>query len=130
MQAQLTGQDFEITTDSPRVQAISYKEPTEWSWDITPTEGGNKKLHLTISALLNVEGETTPRTIESFERTIPVNVTWSQRLAGFVSANLAWLGPSILVPAALWVWLWVWRSRMKRLEQQRPAPPPSQNGQS
>jgi ATP-dependent Zn protease len=104
VQARITGQDFDIEANSPEVQSISYKEPTEWTWDISPTESGKKQLHLTITALFKVEGEEATRQIESFDRTISVNVTWNQRLSGFISTNWQWLWTAILVPIVVYLW--------------------------
>jgi hypothetical protein len=126
MQARLTGQDFEIVANSPEVQAISYKEPTEWTWDISPTESGKKQLHLTITALFEVEGEETTRQIESFDRTISVKVTWNQRLSGFISTNWQWLWTAILVPLVPWLWR-KWKQSQDKHKSMRP---PSQNGHS
>jgi len=122
MQTQLTGQDFEIVANSPEVQAISYKEPTEWTWDVSPTERGKKQLHLTIIAVFKVEGEEATRQIESFDRTITVNVTWNQRLSGFISTNWEWLWTAILVPLVPWLWR-KWKKTWDKGESAHPSSP-------
>jgi hypothetical protein len=122
MEARLTGQDFNIDANSDEIQAISKKEPTRWTWDIEPTEPGEgKKVHLTVSMLVKVEGEMTPRLIESFDKTITVNVTMQQRLAGFAGNNWQWLGSVILVLLAAWAWTG-WRKR--RTNRVTTPPPP------
>ncbi len=110
MQARLTGQDFKIEARSDERQAVSRKDPTIWRWDIEPTEPGEKRLHLTLSALVKVEGESASRQIESFDRAIPVTVPLGQRLSGFVGNNWQWLWTVIALPVVVWVWR-TWKTR-------------------
>jgi hypothetical protein len=132
MEARLTGQDFKIDaiSDSDGIQPITREEPTRWTWDIEPTEPGEgKKVHLTVSVLVKVEGETTPRLIETFNRTIVVNVTMQQRLAGFAGFagnHWEWLWTAILVPLAVWAWP---RWRKRRTNRVTSSPPPVRQDQ-
>ena len=87
----------------PQVQAVSQTVMTEWKWEIEPTKVGPQRLHLTLSALLTVNGERTPRVIRSFEHAIEVHVTWRQNLAGFIGQNWQWLWTAILIPVVGWV---------------------------
>jgi hypothetical protein len=120
MEARLTGSEFEIEATSPETQAITYTQPTDWTWEVTPTEGGeNKKLHLTVTALLRVEGETTPREIRSFSKTLTVNVTVGQRISGFVGTNWQWLWTAILVPVGVWGWK-KWKDRREQRSARTP----------
>jgi hypothetical protein len=43
MQARLTGQDFKIEATSPETQAITFTQPTDWTWDVEPTEGASTR---------------------------------------------------------------------------------------
>ena len=114
MQARLTGSDFEIEATSPETQAITFSQPTDWTWDVAPTEGGeNKKLYLAVTALVRVEGETTPRQIRSFSKTLTVNVTVGQRISGFMGTNWQWLWTAILVPVGVWGWE-KWKDRREQ----------------
>ena len=100
MQAQLTGDGFSITPITPDSQPVSNKGPTEWKWDIRPKGFGSQSLHLSLNALLKVEGESLPRSIKTFDKNIVVQVVWPatviaypqdhwQIFAGSVAALLA-----------------------------------------
>jgi hypothetical protein len=104
MEARLTGPEFDITTITPETQAVSRQVNTEWKWEIKPRRVGTHALHLTLSALVTVDGETTPRTIKTFDRDIVIEITPAQRAAAFIAANWQWLWAAILVPLATWWW--------------------------
>lgn len=104
MEARLSGQNFAITGIVPEVQAVSRDDVTEWKWEIKPKAHGRQFLHLTLSALISVDGETTPRAIRTFDRVIEVEVTLGQRVGAFVKENWQWLWAVILVPLAGWLW--------------------------
>ncbi len=104
MEARLTGPNFEITAIRPEVQAVSRLEVTEWRWEVKPVSEGQHRLHLTLSALLEVEGSTTPRTIQTFDKVIVVDVSFGQRVSTFVSDNWQWLWSALLIPVAGWLW--------------------------
>jgi len=109
MQARLTGDPgFVIQATTPEEQAISSEETTKWNWDVTPTQAGEEqKLHLTLTALIEVAGETTPRAIDTYNRTIlvkDVQKSWGQRVSEFIGNNWQWLWATILVPIALWAY--------------------------
>jgi hypothetical protein len=101
MQARLSGSGFGIEPVTPEIQAVSGTEATEWIWEIKPTEEGNQRLHLTLSVLLSVDGERTPRAVRTLERAIDIRVTSYQRVYGFVANNWQWLWTTILIP--LWI---------------------------
>lgn len=117
MEARLSGYMFQITAITPEQQAVSKTKQTEWKWEIHPKEQGRHKLHLTITVLLEIDGESTPRAIRSFDKLIQVNVTATQKLKLFFNRNWEWLLLGILVPFAprhlkrIWKWL---RSRIKK----------------
>lgn len=104
MEASLTAPNFAITPISPGIQAISRKETTEWKWEIKPKSTGRHYVHLTLSALLNIEGESTPRAIRTFDRRIEIDITWGQLAKGFFSNNWQWLWAALIVPIAGWIW--------------------------
>lgn len=103
MEARLTGTMFNISAVTPEVQAISKSLPTEWRWEVSPIKEGNYNLHLTLTALLEVDGRETPRTIRTFDQIISVEVTTSQRIKGFINDNWRWFWAVILVPLFGWV---------------------------
>ena len=104
MEAYLSGFMFHITPITPDIQAVSKKEQTEWKWEIHPKKEGEHKLHLTVTALLEVNGKNTPRTIITFDRTIIVNVTTTQKISSFVKDNWEWFWAATLVPVGGWLW--------------------------
>jgi len=104
MEARLSGADFSITAVTPEVQAVSRNVTTEWKWDVKPVSEGKRYLHLTLSALINVDGASTPRAIRTFDKTIEVEVTWQQKASLFIENNWQWLWAVILAPVAGWLW--------------------------
>lgn len=104
MEAHLAGAEFDITAITPETQAVTRTQNTEWKWEIKPRNSGTHTLHLTLSALVTVNGETTPRTIKNFDRDIVIQVTSAQRAVAFVYANWQWLWATLLVPLATWWW--------------------------
>jgi hypothetical protein len=121
MEARLTGSSFKIESIGSELRAVNPGTTTAWRWEVEPTEAGQHELHLTLSALLFVEGVSTPYEVETFDTEIKVNVTWFDRAGDFVSGNWTWLWSVILFPLGAWLvhnrrrWLWRFRS----------APPPA-----
>jgi Divergent InlB B-repeat domain len=103
MEARLTGLGFEIEAVTPETQGVSGQDVTEWKWEIEPTETGTQRLHLTLTALIEVDGEASPRTVRTFERMLVVDVALSTRVSEFVGDNWQWLWTAILIPVAGWL---------------------------
>lgn len=104
MEARLSSYMFQITAITPEIQVISSGEQTEWKWEIHPKKAGRHQLHLTLTALLEVDGHSTPRAIRTFQKIIEVNVTTTQKIKFFFNNNWQWLWAAILVPVAGWLW--------------------------
>jgi len=104
MEARLSGTNFAITAITPEIQAVSRSEITEWKWEVKPSSDGRHYLHLTMSALLSVDGASTPRAIRAFDKMIEVEVAWHQRVGPFFEKNWQWLWAAILVPIVGWLW--------------------------
>lgn len=102
MEARLTGPRFKIEAITPEAQAISSSELTTWRWEVEPTATGRQRLHLTLSAILDVRGSPSTRMIRTFDRTLAVDVSLSKRVANFLGNNWQWLWTAILVPAVAW----------------------------
>ena len=98
MSAVLYSSGFEIKELTPKIQAISFEEITDWKWEITPIKRGEQTLYLTISAILFVNEARTPRMIESFKKEIYIKVTFIQLLESVIKAKWEWLWGVILEP--------------------------------
>jgi hypothetical protein len=104
MEARLTGPNFEITAITPEQQALSGANITQWTWEVKPTSEGTHRLHLTLTAIIQVEGDPTSRAIRTFDKEIIVEVTLAQKVGDFVNNNWEWLWATIVVPIAGWVY--------------------------
>ena len=104
MEARLSGYMFQIAAITHEIQAVSKRQQTEWKWEIHPKKEGKHKLHLTLTALLEIDGHSTPRAIRTFDKIIEVNVTATQKIGLFFKNNWQWLWAAILVPVAGWLW--------------------------
>lgn len=103
MEARLTGSNFSITAITPEVQAVGRKSVTEWKWAVTPKSKGYHNLHLTLTAILEVEGRQFQRSIRTFDRNIEIYVTWHQQAEAFFRNSWQWLWAAILLPVVGWV---------------------------
>jgi hypothetical protein len=98
MEARLTGGGFRIEALTPERQPVGRTTDTEWRWEVEGTEGGSQRLHLSLSALITVEGERTPRAVRTFDQEIEIRVTFRQRITGFIGDNWQWLWAALVVP--------------------------------
>lgn len=87
MKARLTGRAFKIHNIGEDVQAVSARELTHWRWEVEPIAGGRQRLHLTLSAFLDVGAHESMRTVRTFERTLTVDVSLGSQFAKFVGGN-------------------------------------------
>lgn len=104
MRATLKGSSFDITTITDEVQGISYDGTTRWQWEIRPRQSGTHRLFLTLSALLEVDGEETPHVVDVYSRTIDVRVGFAEQVAGFLGDHWKWLAGTIIIPLVGWYW--------------------------
>ncbi|WP_155122487.1 hypothetical protein [Burkholderia ubonensis] len=104
MIAHLSGDDFDITANTPETQAVSASEPTTWNWTVKPKSSGERQLNLDLDAIILLDGSPTPRAIRTFSKTIIVTVRPVQRVTHFVKENWQWLWATFLVPVAGWLW--------------------------
>jgi hypothetical protein len=119
------GGAFEVSPAQPQAQLVG-REPTVWTWQVTPKNKGRQYLMLTFDAVLNVDGREAAYTMRTLKQEIEVEVGWSDWLKDGLAwlkgpaENLAWLWLTILVPIGLWFWrrlgkrLWVPRRRKPR----------------
>ena len=96
---------FDIVSITSDEQAISsLVDETTWTWSVTPLDSGKKHLHLTLVALLDINGEKTPFQIKSFEKTIEVEVSALNALLDFIKASWEWIMGSLIFPLIVWLW--------------------------
>jgi hypothetical protein len=90
MEAHLVGSGFKIEALRPEIQVVTRVAPTEWKWDVDAAKAGTHHLTtLTVSAFIDLEGESTPLLAKTFDKTLTVRVTLHQRASRFVSRKLA-----------------------------------------
>ncbi|MGP8329704.1 MAG: hypothetical protein ACT6FF_05255 [Methanosarcinaceae archaeon] len=102
MVANLKGTGFKVETITEPVQIVNLQGTTQWRWQVTALQPGARELFLTISAIVNINGQDRPHTIHSHAEIILIHVSWNQMISGFVSHNWQWLWTTILVPFAGW----------------------------
>ena len=117
MVANLTGLDFDIERTSDARQPVATTGVTMWAWSIEPTDPGTRSLHLTLSALIDVDGNEETYTVKTFDRTWTVVVPWPDRVTGFAGENWQWLWTAILLPLVAFVWR---RLRMRERSGEHP----------
>jgi hypothetical protein len=119
MDATLVGTAFEITPQSPGLQAMTSLQPSLWEWKVTPKQPGLQHLRLTIAAHVDVAGKESPLVLKTFEQTVDVEVTYMERVVGCARSNSGLLGGSgavvsIVVALGSWI-IWKRRERRKRI---------------
>lgn len=102
MEARLTGNGFQITAITPELQAVIPSEATTWKWLIKAAHPGKHDLHLTVSALVEINKSTTPFVSRTFDKTITVEITWQKKLAGFTQENWQWIWGAVGAPVGVW----------------------------
>lgn len=126
VEARLTGLGFRIEAITPETQVVRQSATSRWRWDVEATETGSQQLHLTVSALVAVDGQGTPAAIRTFDRDIDVNVTLGQRVVD-VATEYSKVWAAALVPLAGLVGglLWRrWKRGRRRAEEQYGWPEP------
>ncbi|EJL7851640.1 hypothetical protein NM008_004526 [Vibrio parahaemolyticus] len=104
MQATLSGNGFDITELTPRVQAISSDLTSRWKWEVKAREQGILNLHLTLSALISVDGSSTPIVVDTFSKKVEVKVTRVEALQYFIKSNWQWLIATLILPIGGYFW--------------------------
>ncbi len=104
MEAHLSGTAFQISAITPERQAITWNVPTEWKWEIRPTQYGRHNLHLTLTAIINTDGSAAPRAIRTFNRTIEVEVSSWKRMFLLFRENWEWMWTLLALPIGAWWW--------------------------
>jgi len=126
MEARLTGLGFRIEAITPERQAVTRGEPTQWQWQIEPNKSATLELHLTLSALIEVDGVPATRAVRTFERTIYVEVPLVHRVTDFLTGHLELLLSFVLIPVAGGVYRHVRNKRKQNSVPSDQAPPNKQ----
>jgi hypothetical protein len=103
VEARLTGLGFAIEALTKQQQPVGRKTDAEWRWEIEGRQEGAQRLHLTLTAFVPVDGpggRPVTRTIDTFDRTISIQVSWGRRTTDFIDENWQWLWAAIVVPIA------------------------------
>lgn len=104
MEARLSGTDFQISAITPELQAVTWNDTTVWKWEVRPQQPGRHNLYLTLTAVLDVEGSSLPRTIRTFDKTIEVEVSGWQTVFLLFRENWEWAWTLIALPVGGLLW--------------------------
>jgi hypothetical protein len=110
MEARLTGSGFDIVAMRPDLQAVTTQHLTRWVWEVTPTGHGTQKLHLSLSAHIDLGASDTPLVVRTFDRDIVVEVALGQRVTDFLEDNWNWMWAAVVVPCCGYGWA-TWKKR-------------------
>jgi hypothetical protein len=104
MEAKLIGEAFQITPITPERQLISRTDDTVWRWEISAKRPGKQRLNLSMNVILEEKGRDVARNLRTFKRDIEIEVTFPERIIGFVENNWQWLWATLVLPIAAWLW--------------------------
>jgi hypothetical protein len=82
-----------------------------WRWSLTAVAAGRQTLNLTLVAL--IEGEEGVDVVDSWSRTIEVEVAPGRAVRNFLSANWQWIWSALIVPVAVLLWEMLRRARAR-----------------
>jgi catechol 2,3-dioxygenase-like lactoylglutathione lyase family enzyme len=105
MVAHLDGLGFQVESVTPERQLVNRSRTTRWEWEIDPTKAGEQRLYLTLSAVVNFEGDRYPYLVQTFRRTLVVKSVRPSviaRVTGFVGDNWQFLATTLVIPLGLW----------------------------
>jgi len=103
MEANLTGDGFQITEVLPARRAISKTGATEWKWDVRALKEGKLRLHLTLNALVTIGGNSQPYPIRTFDKEYIVAVGTTDTVVNFAKDHWQWLWTTIFLPVGAWL---------------------------
>lgn len=108
--SELKGKGFNVKAITPEKQPISFTEPTEWIWQVEPTEVGIRKLFLTVNAIVEVDGEKETRQLRTFKKPITIEITTAQIVNNWFKDNWQWFWSALIVP----IFVYFWSQRKKK----------------
>ena len=87
MRATLTGDDFQTRLVVPAAlaeQEVSFQRDTQWQWAVEPQRAGpDRELYVTLDAILPIDGQERPFTIQTYQKRVLVTVTLGRRVLIF-----------------------------------------------
>jgi hypothetical protein len=104
MEARLTGPQFQITAITPEEQPVGSHDTVQWKWDVKPQSSGSQYLHLTLTAVLEVDGAKTRKAVRTFDKQIEVRVDAVGSAEDFIAKNWQWLCGTVFIPLGIWLW--------------------------
>ena len=105
MRATLAGTGFTIQSTSQEEQLIGGGSFTEWAWQVTPLESGNRELVATVYVVLDGKVKGIPK-----RWPVHVRANAGRWFSQFLAANWTWLSSTLLIP----LFLFFWRQRKKQ----------------
>ena len=104
IKAHFTGENFKISPITPETQAVTSFEQTHWKWEVLPVKSGKQLLHLSISALIEVDGIKSSKAIKTYDKFIDVEVDFANELEKFLIQNWKWIFGTFFIPLFGWYW--------------------------
>jgi hypothetical protein len=114
MEARLSGSGFEIDALTSARQAYPMRQPTQWTWRVTPKKAGRQELHLTVSAIAGGDGSA-QRLFPTLDHSVEVGMTWSDRGRAFLESHSLWVWAASAVLLAAAIWRYARRRARRRL---------------
>ncbi|HEX3577766.1 MAG TPA: hypothetical protein VHY33_04305 [Thermoanaerobaculia bacterium] len=104
MRATLAGSGFTIQSNSSEEQIIGGGSYTEWSWQVTPLESGNRELVATV--YVEIDGK-----VKGVAKRWPVHVSANagRSFSQFLGTYWQWLLTTLIIPLVLF-----WRRQKKQ----------------
>ena len=110
MKVRLQGQTFAIMALNSEEQVIPAQGFTEWAWDVTPEESGDRSLFLVVTARVKLSGYADEqKDLSIIERQIHIKVNPAYSVRSFLKDNLDSILTAILVPSAVALGSWLWK---------------------
>lgn len=103
MKVRLSGVDFEINTLNEEEQIIANTGFTEWAWDVTPQNSGNKVLHLHVTLRIRLPFGEERKDHPVLDRKIVVQVNPIYSVKIFVATYWKWLITVFILPLIGWI---------------------------
>ena len=118
MKATLKGSNFDIAEISEPIQVLTLNDISEWKWQIKALKEGRQSLHLSITAIFEINGKEEKKTFRTYDRIIEVIV--KNRIKFFFSSNWSWIALVITTITAIFTaWLTVFLTNKKTHKQKK-----------